>query len=770
MLTRDRLGTFVAVVLSTAIVTAALLAWASARPRVPDRFAGLGVVVQSPAAANPAEFFAEPVPWSAATARRLADGLAALPGVTAVVPDRPFYAQPVRSGRPVAGSTTGYAWAPNAGRLVAGHPPAGERDVVVSARLGVPVGRDITLLTATGPGSWRVTGHVDTPAVFVAGRVAERLQPGVRALGIAGHPDPDAVRAVVGDSGRVLTGAARGALEPRADARTRWIGTQVMSATVALAGFACVFLAASTSAFAVNQRRREIGLLRAVGATPRQIRSTLYRSALLVGAAAAALGVAVGAAAAVPLARFLVGAGFEPVGFTVRWEPWVLAAAFAAGPVVSLLGAAASARRASRIGPLEALRVAEVENRPMSRPRWIAGLTAAAIGAAAGVGTAATESVSDMAQVALLGAMALVVAAALLAPAVVPLLVRVLLWPVTGITGTLVRESVLAGVRRAASTAAPVLLTMAFGVFVAGTVQTSATAYAARRAAAVPTGAVLIPDGTPGLTDAAAPGAPLPTEVYVAGAAVPAVGLPSQPPGAALVSPAAAGRWGSSVTVTYPDGVRETLPITGTAPPGPVAADLVLARGVVRAHDRSALAPAAFIPASAAGGSASDAPVAVPAVSGVSDAVPAAGTAVVSVAAYARRADAEEDRLVWSFTVLLLGLSAGAGALAVANTLLMATRHRIRDYRVLRLAGATPRQVALTVALESTLVVTIGALLGGAAAMLALIGSTGSLGAQVGTEVGVVVPWPLTALMLASCLLLALVASVPAALTARPGA
>ena len=745
MLTRDRLGTFLVVVLSTAIVAAALLLWASARPRVPERFADLSVVVRSPAAANPAEFFTESVPWSAAAAQELADRLGALPGVTAVVQDRPFYAQPVRSGRPVPDLTTGYGWTAVAGPLVAGEPPVGARDVVVGSDLEVPIGQDVTLLTAAGPASWRVTGHVDTSAVFVSDDVAARLQMGVRAIGLGGSPDPAAVRAVVGDAGAVLTGTARGALEPRADARTRWIGTQVLSATVALAGFACVFLVASTSAFAVNQRRREIGLLRAVGATPRQIRATLYRSALLTGGLAAGLGVVLGGVTAVPLAGFLVDAGFEPPGFSVRWEPWALAVAFFAGPVVSLLGAAASARRASRIGPLEALRVAEVESRPMSRSRWIAGLAAAVIGGAAGIYTATAASVTDMAQFALLGAMALVVAAALLAPAVVPLLVRVLLRPLTGITGTLVRQSALTGVRRTASTAAPVLLTVAFGVFIAGTVQTSTAAYAARRAAAVHTGTVLIPDGTPGLTDAAAPDAPLPTQVYVAGIAITAIGLPTQAPGTALVAPEAADRFGASVTLTYADGVRETLRIIGTAPAGPIAADLVLARVVVRDHDRSALAPAAFTP----------------------HAVPTPGAELVPVATYARRADAEEDRLVWSFTLLLLGMSTGAGALAVANTLLMATRHRIRDYRVLRLAGATPRQVAATVALESTLVVTIGSILGAAAALLALLGSTRSLSAQVGTEINVVVPWPLMALVIATCLVLALAASTPSAWSAR---
>ena len=737
MLSRDRLGPFVAVLLSTAIVAAALLLRASAEPRIPDRFAGLGVVVSSPAAANPQDSFAAPVPWPAATAQALADRLAALPGVTTVVQDRPFYAQPVRSGRPIPGLITGYAWSPAYGTLVEGKAPTGPRDVVVGSGLPARIGEDLTVLTATGPSWWRVTGRAQGPGLFVAEAVAARFQPGVRAIGLGGDPDPAAVRAVVGTAGTVLTGDGRGKLEPRADARTRWIGTQVLTATLALAGFSCVFLVASTAAFAAGRRRREIGLLRAVGATPRQIRASLYRSALLVGAAAALPGVVLGGVAALPLAGFLIGAGFVPGGFTVRWEPWALAVAFLAGPLVSLLGAAASARRASRIGPLEALRVAEVEDRPMSRSRWAVGLAAAGIGVVAVIWTAAAADVADMAQSALLGAMALVVAAALLAPAVVPLLVRLLLAPLTGITATLVRESALAAVRRTASTTAPVLLTMAFGVFIAGTAQTSTAAYAARRAAAVDTGTVLVPDGTPGLTDAAAAAAPLPTDVYVAGTAVPALGLPDQLAGTALAGPGAADRFGGTVTVTYADGAQETLRITGTAPAGPLTADLVVARETVRRHDGSALAPAAFSPG---------------------DRPPGLGAEIVPVATYAERADAEEDRLVRSFTALLLAMSAGAGALAVANTLLMAGRHRARDHRVLRLAGATPRQVAGIVALESALVVAIGAILGGAVALFALYGSARSLAAQVGTEVSVLVPWPAPVLVVVTCLILALAA------------
>ncbi|WP_328469671.1 ABC transporter permease [Actinoplanes sp. NBC_00393] len=765
MLTRDRIGSFVAVVLGTVLVTTFLLLLTSARPRVPDRFAGAAAVVASPAADNRPDEFAEPVPWTAATVQSLADRIRAVPGVTGVTVDRDFYAQPVVDGRPVAGSTRGHAW-----------PGADPGGAVVNRDLGIPVGAPITVLTGAGPVQWQVSGHTDRPGVHVAEDIAARLGPGVRAMAVTGDFDTAAVRAVVGAEGRVLTGDQRGAAEPRADARLRWIGMQVLSGTAAVAGFAAIFLVASTAAYEVNQRRREIGLLRAVGATPRQIRSMLHRSALLLGAGAAAVGVLIGSLIALVLAPALVRAGLEPYGYAVLWQPWVLAVAFLAGPLISLAGAAVAARRVSRVGALEALRVAEVEPRAMSRARWTAGLAALAAAAGAGIAAATSGSLRDLGTYALMGAMALIAAAALLAPAVVPALIRFLLAPLKGIIATLARESARTAVRRTASTAAPVLFTVAFAVFVTGTVQTGAAAFDARRSDTVPPGQVLVPSGTPGLSDAAAGRAPLDTTVYVDGRAVVTIGADRVPAGTALVGAglsgsAAAGAGygsadagagdgsadaggasdGSAITVTYADGATETLRVTGAPPDGPFAADLVISRDTARRHDPSALAPAVY--------------PAPPGPAGL-------GARIAAPADLARQAEAEDDRLIGIFTLLLLAVSAGAGALAVTNTLLMTARHRRPDYRVLRLSGASGRQVLRAIALETTCVVAIGTLLGGGAGMLAVAGSARSLSEQVGHHVPVLISWPVTAGTVLLCLLCALAAAtLPAArLVRRPAA
>lgn len=139
---------------------------------------------------------------------------------------------------------------------------------------------------------------------------------------------------------------------------------------------------------------------------------------------------------------------------------------------------------------------------------------------------------------------------------------------------------------------------------------------------------------------------------------------------------------------------------------------------------------------------------------------PPAGARVVDVATWAAEADAAEDRLVWLFTLLLIGVSAGYGAIAVANTLLLAAAGRAADLRLIRLAGATRRQVLWLVTAESALVVLIGAALGGSVAFAGLLSIRAGLAEQVGAPVDLVVPWSVVGGVVGLCLLLAVVASV----------
>jgi putative ABC transport system permease protein len=97
----------------------------------------------------------------------------------------------------------------------------------------------------------------------------------------------------------------------------------------------------------------------------------------------------------------------------------------------------------------------------------------------------------------------------------------------------------------------------------------------------------------------------------------------------------------------------------------------------------------------------------------------------------------------------------------------MATARRAGDFRRLRLAGATPRQVLSAVAAESTVAVAIGAVLGGVSALVALWGAVQGLRAQTGLPVGLHIPWSIGSTAVAACVVLALLSSILPAWRAR---
>ncbi|MFI7487957.1 FtsX-like permease family protein [Micromonospora echinaurantiaca] len=796
MLTARRsAGAFVAVAVGVALVFASTLLLASGRPSTPERLAGAAVLVASPEAYSPADPFPPTRPWSSARVSELVARLAGLPGVAAAVPDRTFYAQPIVDGRPPAtdgqrqDAHQGHGWSSTrlgGPRSTAGAPPRHPGEVVVDAALGLRPGDPVTLLTASGPQAYRVTGLLDAPGVHVADEVAATLAPGVGVIGLVLAPgaDPDrvaaAARGVVAGDGRVLTGDERGRLEPRADARTRWIGLQVLTATAALAGFVTIFVVAAAFAYAVAQRRRELALLRAVGATPRQVRRMLYRYALVVGAGGAVVGLLVGAALAPAVGRLLVDVGFEPATFRLRYTRWPVVVSLVAGPVIALLAVWTASRRAARVRPLAALRESAVEQRPIGRLRAAAGGLLVAAGAVLGLATATSADAQEGASSALLAVMALVTGAAALAPVFVGPLVRLLHPPVRrrgGAIGLLVRAGASTATRRTASTAAPVLLTVAFAVLVSGMVQTSTAGYAAGRLSVVNAGWVLLPDRAPGLADpavAAAGGASvLPTTVFVTGdpptdGIRPLTALGVEPAAfatanraltvlagslsdlrgddAVVLSASAAGATAAlparPFPVVFADGERVPLRVVAVVTDDSLPGDLLLPRAAVRAHDPSALTSAVYLTA----------PV-----------DPPAGARVVDVATWAAAADQAEDRLVWSATLLLIAVTAGYGGIAVVNTLLAAAAGRAADLRLIRLAGATRRQVLRLVAAESALVVALGALLGGAVAFAGLVSIRAGLAEQAGAPVDLVVPWPVVGGVVGLCLLLALAASVVSA-------
>ena len=111
----------------------------------------------------------------------------------------------------------------------------------------------------------------------------------------------------------------------------------------------------STMSLVVIQRRREIGMLRAMGFTARQIRGMVTRESLALGLTAVLVGIALGVLLGSLGAQSLIGAGNDGFVWGLPFE--VLAVIVVAALALVLVAALPPARRATTVTPVEALRV-----------------------------------------------------------------------------------------------------------------------------------------------------------------------------------------------------------------------------------------------------------------------------------------------------------------------------------------------------------------------------------------------------------------------------
>jgi putative ABC transport system permease protein len=244
--------------------------------------------------------------------------------------------------------------------------------------------------------------------------------------------------------------------------------------TVGISVFVAFFVVGSTFSFTVSERQRDFGLLRLVGASPGQVRNLLLGEALLLGAAGTVLGVIF----ASPVLRFelwmLRTMGFLPEGFAVEWRPWIVGVSVVTGTVTAVIASLMASRRAALVPPLLAVRDPGLTDNVMSGGRWIFGSLALAVGVVLVAATAANES--DPLDTSMPALLVLIVALASFSPRLVPPVINmtfVCLAPVLRHSpmSELSRANILAGIRRTASTATPVIVLVGLVVGFAGTIR-----------------------------------------------------------------------------------------------------------------------------------------------------------------------------------------------------------------------------------------------------------------------------------------------------------
>ena len=176
------------------------------------------------------------------------------------------------------------------------------------------------------------------------------------ARGVSATELRDRIAAAVPDGIEVLTGqqvAADGSASVR---KAMGVFTKVLLVFAGVSLLVGSFVIWNTFNVLVAQRRREVALLRAVGATRGQVLGGVLLEAAVIGLVAGALGLVSGVGLARGIRALLKLVGSELPTTSPAIEPRTVVAAFAVGLVVTMVAATAPAWSATRVSAMEALR------------------------------------------------------------------------------------------------------------------------------------------------------------------------------------------------------------------------------------------------------------------------------------------------------------------------------------------------------------------------------------------------------------------------------
>jgi putative ABC transport system permease protein len=427
----------------------------------------------------------------------LVRAVAAVPGVRAAEGNVFAYAQLVdEQGTAVGEAQDSYGlnWNQvaelNPFTLVSGRAPQAEDEIVINKAAadggGFAVGDAATVLVQAGRQRLRVVGIVrfgtaDSIAsgngVLFTQAAAQRLvaEPGrFDDIGVVADPGVTQERlrdrlAAALPGAEVVTGKAIIAEWDRTLGKELQRLDQLLLALALISLFVGSFIIYNTFSILVAQRGRELALLRAVGASRRQVLGSVLLEAVIVGLLAALGGVAAGVGVAVGLRALLTGSGLVdiPAGGLVL-APRTVVVSLLTGVLISAAAATLPARKAAKAPPVAAMRDL-AQDSPGHTPRRI--VIGAAI-TAAGVASLSSGLVPDAKRLALvgLGAAAIFVGVAVLGPVIARPASRLLGAPLpalNGMPGTLAKENTIRSPRRTATTAAALMIGVSLVAFIA---------------------------------------------------------------------------------------------------------------------------------------------------------------------------------------------------------------------------------------------------------------------------------------------------------------
>ncbi|GAB3456897.1 ABC transporter permease [Actinophytocola sediminis] len=763
---RYRVGSFVAVFVavlcaSTLLTALGVLFESGLRSGVaPQRYVGAPVVVGGQQALPVVEDldlpFAERVPLPADAVAMVAD----VPGV-----DRAIGETSVSLTVENVPGARGFGWSSSALTPLSvgdGAAPDSATEVVVDRTLaeqaGLSVGDSLPVAIGGLPTNYVVAGIADPPSGVDTGRQPALFFTDERARELSGRPDQVDVIGVMSTVDPEELAARITAALPELDVLTYVeddrgdvefldvgaVRSQLVVLTLAFAGSAlmiAMLVVAGTLGLAIQQRQRELALLRAVAATPRQIHRMLGAEILWVAGIASVLGAGPGIGVAFLLRSAFAEIGLLPADFGLALSPFPAVAAIVLMVGTARLAGWFAARRAARIDPVSALREVAVE--PAGLPRWrvIAAWVCAVLwlgGSVLPLFLPGEIAVAGAASSALFG----VIAILLCGPAVIAVAVRVagpLLRSMSPVGGHLATASVATNTRRLAGVVAPLVLAITMASVQIFT-QTTIAAAAAEQAdsgvvadyvvtgpsgvAPAVTGVVRAADGVDAVTPVVRSQVFVPNGQEVSSFAAQGISpeglaktLDLDPRSGDLnrltgdtvaLSENAAETLGvdvgSTVDMRLGDGAALRAEVVATYGRGLGFGEVTLPHDLLAEHTTSRLDHSLLV--------SSDAPLSIG---------PFPGVSVVDREELA--AAGEDQRATESWTNLIaLFVILGYLAIAVVNTLVMATAARGREFALLRLVGTKRTQVVRMMRIEALLVVAIAVVVGTVTAVPPLIG------------------------------------------------
>ncbi|UXY28006.1 ABC transporter permease [Streptomyces sp. HUAS TT20] len=439
--------------------------------------------------------------------RALLDKSAEVPGAaSAIGVVNGFTAMADKDGKLIGGgwqSQGGNYWGAKDTRypLVEGRAPSGKGEVLIDSRTaeraGYKVG-DTVRISVDGPVlKPKITGIFTTDDGNVAAGGSLALFDTATAqhlFGKKGSFDEIDVRAKPGTSQSALKSALDRALPAKlvetttgrtlADDQARQISDgmsglrQMLLVFAGIALFVGTFIIANTFTMLVAQRTRELALMRAVGASRRQVTRSVLIEAFVVGTVAGVTGLVAGIGIGAGLRSLMGSIGATVPDGPLVVSPGTVAAALAVGIVITMLAAWLPGRRAAKIPPVAAMNSVHAKATTKS---LVLRNTIGALFSAAGVAVvlaATTMDGTDGEAPMALGAVLLIIGVFVLTPLLSrPLIAAAApLLRVFGVSGKLARQNSVRNPRRTAATASALMigLTLITGMTVmAGSLQKS---------------------------------------------------------------------------------------------------------------------------------------------------------------------------------------------------------------------------------------------------------------------------------------------------------